>query len=183
MSIWKYPLHYVDTAWWDDEKKLSKETHFYRDPERTLLAEIRRYDKDGKLGTEDEDDDEPTVQCFFKDGTMEAQIWLRHSETHRVTRDPETGLTLPANIVFNPDGSTKKSSWFRNGRPHRADRDPATGVLLPAFEDRDFERWALINYQDVVPTPDHPGLLAALAEWETEHGVSGLPTTKSALKN
>ena len=46
---------------------------------------------------------------------------------HRDDRDPQTGLTLPAEIWA--DGA---QMWYKNGQMHRDDRDPQTNHLLPA---------------------------------------------------
>jgi hypothetical protein len=85
---------------------------------------------------------------YFRDGRIKImnctpgwnlkckESWYKEGKLHRGDRDPETGLTLPAEIW--EDGV---QFWYKEGKRHRDDRDPKTGLTLPAMIVPNKKQW------------------------------------------
>jgi len=165
--------------WWDDAQTLAKVVHYF-DSEGFVTSQLR-LNRRGYLHSGE--NDEPACTRFRRDGTVSMEGWHYDGDKHRDTRDPNTGLTLPALITYK-DGISRSYAWYLHGRFHNADRDPETGALLPAWIDDETgkKEWALASHYEFFLRPDGPEILDFLAAWEEENGVSGYPMTKSASK-
>lgn len=172
----------VTEEWWDEEETQPKVVR-YLDSRGTTISQYR-LNRRGELHSGE--NDEPSKTEFRFNGSVRTERWYDNGDNHRDTRDPITGLTLPAVIIYKERLVTPPArvcAWYLHGRLHNADRDPKTGVLLPAWSDDEYEdRWHLASSLNTFDTPDHPELLELLAAWEEKHGVSGCPKTKSASK-
>lgn len=94
----------------------------------------------------------------------EIRSWHRNGRLHRQEKDPNTGLTLPAEIY--PGSSIRKlrenKKWSRNGKMYRDDKDE-NGFSLPTLDDDiNGKIWFKGNYRHREEKDEHGLTLPAV---------------------
>ena len=83
----------------------------------------------------------------YHDDRLVSLAWTLGDRIHNQSKDPVSGLVLPADVRFHLDVNSTSLSWFNNGRIHNVSRD-FTDQVLPAFVEVQQKGSTFAYYQD-----------------------------------